>query len=367
MGFNGPDSPVVITMMTKTKLIFLAFSFSSLAMAADDTAENIKLMQLYLDKNQPEKVEDLYDNEETTLAKSWVALERLAISFERREKYKEAIEIYRKIIINFNKTAHEKVIATPPSAMESSYYERTKLPLYYYKLSFLNAQLFSNTTVYTPENERNKYKKNAEGFIGLARKVKVEEGDLKLLEDLLSEKVNHDEELTYKRKWYASLEVLSWQDRVILVSKSDNTKNNLLSTAIGSCVGFGRKWENVKYEFNMEGCFTFASATISAENKAINYQQSSVAIKGVMVGPGMYFKTVSENVLVGFQIPVKFRQGDWTNPDPGLYRFERDKAVEAGYFVQSKIKVKKVSIRTRIGKVFPNPGSLWSVGVTYDF
>ena len=50
-------------------------------------------MQLYLDKNQLEKVEDLYDDKENLLSRSWMALERLAISYERREKYKDAIDI----------------------------------------------------------------------------------------------------------------------------------------------------------------------------------------------------------------------------------------------------------------------------------
>lgn len=367
MGSYGPDSLMVITMMNLRSLTFLAFSISSVAMGADQTIEKIKLMQLYLDKNQVEKVEDLYDEEEDTLGKNWMALERLAISFERREKFKEAIEVYRKIIINFNKAAHEKVLATPPSAMDASYYDKTKLPLYYYKLAFLNTQLFSKTNAYTPEQDRSKFKKNAEGFIGLARKVKVEEADLKLLEDLLQEKITNDENLEYKPSWYAALDILSWQDRVILVNRSTNVKNNLLSTAIGTCVGAGRKWENIKYEFDLEGCFAVASATISSENRAINYQQSSVSVKGLIVGPGMYFKTISDNVLLGVHLPIKYRQGDWTNPDENTYRFEKEKALEAGYFIQAKVKVKRVSLRTRLGKVFPNPGSLWSIGAVYDF
>jgi hypothetical protein len=140
-----------------------------------------------------------------------------------------------------------------------------------------------------------------------------------------------------------------------------------LSTAIGSCVGGGKKWENSKYEFNFEGCFAVASATISSESRAVSYQQSSVAVKGFLAGPGMYFKTISDNVLLGLHIPVKYRKGDWTNPNEGQYRFEKDSAFEVGYFIQSKIKVKKISLRTRLGKVFPNPGSLWSIGAIYDF
>lgn len=366
MGSARSDSLMVVAMMKIKLLTFLSLIITANSFAASSLNDNIKIMQLYLDKNQLEKVEDLYDEEEDSLSKNWMALERLAISFERREKFKEAIEVYRKIIIGFNKEAHERILSTSASKMDSSYYNKTKLQLYYYKLAFLNTQLFSKTNSYTPDNERGKYKKNAEGFIGLARKVLVDEAELKLLEDLLQEKISKDEGLEYKAHWYAALDFISWQDRVYLVNTAGE-KVNLLSTALGTCVGLGKKWENVKYEFDMEGCFAVATATISSENKAVKYQQSSVSVKGFMAGPGMYFKTFSDNVLLGFHVPVKYRQGDWTNPDEALYRLENEKAWEVGYFIQSKIKVKSVSLRTRLGKVFPNPGSLWSIGILYDY
>ncbi|MEA9356901.1 hypothetical protein SHI21_11820 [Bacteriovorax sp. PP10] len=348
-------------------IILFMLVMVSFKTSAKTTFDNIKLMQLYLDKNQLEKVEDLYDEEEETLGKNWMALERLAISFERREKLKEAVEIYRKIITNFNQEAHQKVLNTPEGKLDSTVYDKTKLSLYYYKLAFLNTQLFNKTNDYTPPSERNKYKKNAEGFIALGRKVKVDEAELKLLEDQLQEKLNNDDSLAYKTGWYVSLDLISWQDRLYLVDQSTGVKTDLLSTAMGSCLGGGRKWENIKYEFNFEGCFAVATASISSESTAVKYQQSSVSVKGFMAGPGMYFKTISDNVLLGVQLPVKYRQGDWTNPDETRYRFEREKTFEAGFFLQSKIKIKKVALRTRLGKVFPNPGSLWSVGLLYDF
>ncbi|MBC7430050.1 MAG: hypothetical protein H7336_15655 [Bacteriovorax sp.] len=353
--------------MMKIKLTVLAFIISTSAFAATTSLDNLMLMQLYLDKNQLEKVEDLYDENEDSLGKNWMALERLAISFERREKFKEAIETYRKIIVNFNKEAHEKILSTSASKMDPSYYDKTKLQFYYYKLAFLNTQLFSKTNSYSPQNERGKYKKNAEGFIGLSRKVKVDEGELKLLEDLLQEKINNDEKLTYTSRYYATLDFISWQDRLFLVKINSGIKTNLLSTAIGTCIGGGKKWENINYEFDLEGCLAVLTATISSEDRAIKYQQSSVSVKGFVAGPGVYFKTFSENVLLGVHVPVKYRQGDWTNPDETQYRFEREKTFEVGYFLQSKIKIKNVSLRTRLGKVFPNPGSLWSIGLLYDF
>jgi tetratricopeptide (TPR) repeat protein len=366
MGPNGPSAFVVIIMKLRN-IIFFALIISSKIISAATMEESLALMQSYLDKNQLEKVEDYYDDNEETLSKNPMALERVAISLERREKYKEAIEIYRKIILNFNKVEHGKILSSKPSRIDPSFYEHTKLPFYYYKLSYLSTQLFLKTTTYSPLEERVKFKRNADGFILLSRKVKVDELDLKALEEVLKEKITEERSMLYKKTWYASADLMSWQDRVILVNNASQTRTNLLSTSMGTCIGAGRKWENAKYEFNLEGCYATGTSSISSEDRFVDYQQSSVAVSGVIFGPGMYFKTISDNILLGLHLPIKYRKGNWTNPRPDLYTFERESAIEAGFFIQSKIKINKISIRTRLGKVFPNPGSLWSVGALYDF
>ncbi len=353
--------------MKKSFLILFVSLFASRLVDQDATFDSIKLMQLYLDKNQLDKVEDLYDDKENLLSKSWMALERLAISFERREKYKEAIETYRKIILTLNKPAHDKILGSSAKSLEPSDYEKTKLPFYYYKLALLNSQLFSKTHEYTPPLDRKKFKTSAEGFIALCRKVRCDESDLKSLEDTLEEKISVDISLVYKPSWFVSLDLMSWQDRIILARKDGGAKYNILGTSMGSCIGGGRKWENSEYEFDMEGCLAVASATVSSETTSISYQQASVPVKSFFLGPGFYTKSFSENVIIGVQVPVKYRTGEWTNPNENIYVFERSSALEVGYFLQSKIKVKNISLRTRLGKVFPNPGSLWSIGAIYDF
>ncbi len=367
MGFNGTGAFMAMKYPYIIFIIILVSFLNSLATAADKSVESLKLMQLHLDKNQPEKVEDIYDDNEDLLSQKWMALERLALSFERREKFKEAIEIYRKVITNFNKKTHEKIISTPARSITAEMYESNKLAFYYYKLAFLNTQLFSKSHAYTIESERNKYKKNAEGFIGLSRKVKTDESELKFLEDQLQEKVSIDEGLQYKSKWYAMFEVVSWQDRVHLINTATSQKHNLLNTSLGTCMGAGKNWQNIKYEFDFEGCLIVATSTISSESTAVTYQQSKVPVLGAVIGPGMYFKAISENVLLGFQLPIMYRKGDWSLPENLPYRFEKDKSLGVGYFIQSKFKIKKIYIRTRLGKIFPNPGSHWSLGAVYDF
>lgn len=368
MGCNGPNPLMAVKMMTMRNIIlFAALVCSPFKLMAETPEVNLAKMQEYLDKNQLEKVEDLYDENEETLSKNWMALERLAISLERREKYKEAIEIYRKIIVSFHRLEHVKILSAKPKAVDPSLYENNKLPFYYYKLSYASAQLFLATSGYTPVKERIRLKNNTEGFIALARKVQVEESDLKILEQIMKEKIVEEQKRLYTESWYASVDLISWQDRVKLITIADGTSVNLLSTAMGTCVGGGKKWENVNYEFNIEACYAVGSATISSEVRSEPYQQSSVAVNGFIVGPGIYYKSLSDTLLVGIHLPIKYRSGDWTNPDEEKYRFDGVTAIEAGFFLQSKIKINKVALRTRLGKVFPNPGSLWSVGLLYDF
>ena len=354
-------------MMNKFWLIIcLMFQFTSMAYAVDNALPFVRLMQLNLDKNHLEKVEEIYDDHEDLLSKNIVAIERLAISFERREKFKEAIEIYRKLIINFNQSMHEKILNSPGNKMSDQFYNGNKLPFYYYKLAFLNTQLFVKSHQYTPELDRLKYKKNAEGFIALSRKVKSDEEELKLLEDQLLEKVSTNEKLIYNGSWYASFDLMSWQNRFYLINKTTNAQFNLLSTALGACAGGGRKWQNSIFEFNLEGCLLSGSSTVSSQDTSVTYQQSSVSEFGVIAGPGFYLRNLSENVLLGFQIPFMYQKGDLTVP-AGSYKFKNDKIFGGGYFLQSKFKVSNLYIRTRLGKIFPNPASQWSIGVLYDF
>ncbi len=367
MGFIGAGASMV--MIKHPYIIVLIFScfINTATLASDNHIELLKRMQLYLDKNQPEKTEELYDDKEDILSEQWMALERLALSFERRKKYKEAIEVYRKIINKFNKQAHDKIISTSERLITAEIYETNKLPFYYYKLAFLSTQLFSNSHAFIDESVRNKYKKNAEGFIGLSRKVKTDESDLKYLEDELKEKLVIEEGLQYKSKWYVMFDAVSWQDRIRLINTVTSQKYNLLNTNLGTCIGAGKKWQNSTYEFDFEGCLLVATSTISSESTEISYQQSKVPVLGAILGPGMYFRAFSENLLLGFQLPIMYRKGDWTLPANLQYRFEKAQSLEVGSFVQSKFKVKKIYIRTRMGIIFSNPGSYWSLGAVYDF
>lgn len=353
--------------MVIKKLLTLVVFFLMFTAVADDKAtfDLIKKMQLNLDKNQYEKVEEIYDDNEEALQNSWMALERLALSFERRDKYKEAIESYRKILVNIYPNEHRVIFNSKNEKIEESAYQKTKFPLYYYKLAFLYTQLYSKSNDYTPAAEKITYKKRAESFIQLCKKINCDEAELTMLTEQLNEKETSEKVKAYAASWYVVSDLVSWQDNVNLVHETSNSSTKLLSTSIGLLLGAGKKWQNNKYELNLEGGLIKGSSTISSADPSIEYQQSSVAVTGLYFSPGMYFKTWSESVQWGMSLPMMARKGEWKVP--AGYRFEKDTRFSTGVLLQSKFKVGQFFLRTRVGKQFPNPSLFWSFGIIYDF
>jgi hypothetical protein len=347
-------------------LIHLFFYLINLNLFAEDNSIllSLKKMQLSLDKNNFENVETIYDDNEKELSQNWMALEKLALSFERRNKYKEATEVYKKLIVQFNLPAHKLIISAPPGSLAENIYQTNKLPYYYYKMAYLNAQLYIKSNRFTPENDRAKFKNNVNAYIAVLKKVKADEAELKIVTDLITEKIVEENQLTYKSGRYIFSNIISWQDRIQLKENSSGSTSALSSTALGTSIGIGTKWGNSRYEFNIEGMYTIANSTISNEN-GIDYLQSSVPVTSYIVGPGIYYKGYSDKVMLGIQFPMSYRTGSWQAPEG--YSFEDAKQFGAGYFFQVKMLISSISIQTRLGKIFPNPGSHWSIGVQYDF
>lgn len=353
-------------LMAIIKLVSLLISLFIMpaSPAEKDVFELIKRMQLYLDKNQLEKVEEIYDDNEDKLKTNWMALERLALCFERRDKIKEAIESYRKILVTIFPEENQLVFNSKDKKIPDEKLNKAKLPLYYYKLAFLYSQFYSRVNLYTSEKDKRTYKTRALVFIDLCRKVNCEEAELKLILEQLNEKENTEKSKKFISSWYLFSSLISWQDNISLININTQTSNQLLATNIGLLIGAGKKWENNKYEYNLEMGISKGSSTISSIDPSIEYQQSSVAVNSIALTPGLYFKTWSESVLLGVSLPMMLRKGEWKVPEG--YRFEDDIRFSSGLLLQSKFKVSKFFLQTRLGKQFPNPGLFWSIGLIYN-
>ncbi len=364
MGLFGAVTFMVLKKFLHISLFISLIGATALRADTDIKTKNVE-MQIALDKNQNELVEDIFDSNEDALNKDREALEKLALSFERREKYMDASKTYKKLIGQFYPREHEAILARKAQEnINPTFYSHTRLPYYYYKLAFLFVQQFRQSHDYTSNADRKKLYQLADTAIVFAEKVTSNKEETKALRELMIEKKKTDIDLKYKSSWFLSIGTRSWQDHVYLYNKSNSTKSSLLTTNIGACLGGGKKWENIQYELNVEGCYFQGKSTISSQNTN-QYEQSSVPVSAVIIGPGIYFKSLSDYIKLGVQVPFFYRTGSWTLPE-GNYAFGKKTLFGGGIEAQMKVKTKYIDMVTKIGKLFPNPSTAWSLGLSYD-
>jgi hypothetical protein len=346
-----------------TLYILFTFLFNT-AYSEVDSNDLTKKMQLALDKNQPDIAERIFSDNETSLNQSWQALERLAISFERQEKFKEASDVYKKLILNFNKTNHVKFI----NAKDKSSFpeiENTRLPFYYYKSAYLNAMLYKSNNLKIEDDQKKKYFNNTNSYLQLSKKLNATDDEVKLVEDILNDKQKNELDLVVVKKMYMSLEMVSWQDKVYLKSKTTGALTSLTSNVLGTGVSLGKKWESGKSETSLEGSFLYGKSTVSAINSD-TYSQSSVNTMAFIIAPGFFYKfPINKKAMLGLDIPIMYRHGDYTLPEGS--EFEKASILTVGYFIKSKVYFDKFGFQMKVGRTFANPGSQWSIGVVYDF
>ncbi len=350
-------------MFLLTLFVFWAFSLRS-----EDQNLLVGKMQMSLDKNQNESVEEIWDENEDVLLKNQDAMEKLALSFERREKYLEALKIYKKLVSEFYSKEHSKIVNFyQVKEFDKSPYMKTQLPYYYYKIAFLNVQIFKKTDSYTPKAERQKLLTVAETSIRFAEVISENANDGTLLKELLKEKNQFDESLVFEKSWYTTLSIVSWQDHLYLY-ENRTSKTPILSTNLGACAGGGRKWENMKYEFHIDGCFFQGKSTASSIAPNSDYEgQSNVPINAVFLGPGVYFKSLSDHIKIGLQSTFFYRTGKWSVPASGDFIMGDKTIYGGGVSALMKVKVKRFHLITKIGKIFPNPSINWTMGISFDF
>lgn len=310
-------------------------------------------MQLALDKNQWEKVVDLFDENEDSLKtdpKIYLeAKEKLALSLERQKKYRQSYELFSEL--------YNQVIET-----------HEKKNFYGYKMAFLAITEYRMIHEYTPEEVIAQNKLNRESALRNLETLKVDPEEIKLLTEMVTEYEEEKLRAQYKKQLRISLEFMSFQDHVYLLNRSSGKKTRLLATHSGLCAGGGREFENDVRLFQLAGCFYRGTSTISSEATSVTYDQSSVPVNGVFFTPGYFTKTFSKNFIIGVETPVFYRSGEWTLP-AGQFSFSKENLMGAGVNVVMKIRPQKFEdkweLTTKLGKLFPNPSINWSIGLGY--
>lgn len=369
MGLFGTTTLMVIK--HNLQLFFLVLLASSSVLAQEIINEkgieqlNAKI-RLILDKANYEEAEEIFDENEELLKKNPSALELLALSYERRSKLNEAIKIYTDIIRYYHADAHKEVLKLKQGEITPKDKQNERLQFYYYKLSMLYIQMYQSSHIFTEKNEVARRKKLAQTAVDTAEKAGLDRVDLISLRESLNEKIKLDQSYDYQKNYFFTLQMTSWQQKMLLIKQSDGQKSELLTTNLGECLGGGFRYSNAYKEFELGICGGKANSTISSQTTQVNYQQADVNVTYLQIEPSFYSKHFSEFVLLGFQPVFFYTSGAWNVPSSD-YNFEEKSNLRAGYHILAKVRMNRFEIITKFGKVFPNPSSNWILGLNYSF
>ncbi|MCO4794130.1 MAG: hypothetical protein KC493_10475 [Bacteriovoracaceae bacterium] len=326
-------------------------------------------MEDHILKDQFEAAIDVFDDNEDdeNLENDERALILKARALEGQDEYDDAIEVYQGLLKGKYSRLNRKTVQTLYQHGEKPIIpDGSKIGMVYYKLAQLYSKKFLETHEATDKLTKNKLRKKAFAYLKVAKAVNENSESLESIRDKLSERREYYRSLDYEASFYVYLSYISWQDHVDLKETSTGASIALLNTSSGSCTGLGRKWENSQYEFFFDACYISGKSTVSSTISALTHKQNGVPISGFFGGPGVYWKGLADNVSAGIQIPILKRSGDWDPPNSS-YTVDSNNDIKIGLSIQTKWKLKYISIAAKLGKIFKNKSSTFNIATIYEF
>lgn len=338
-----------------------------LLMVTELQAGPLQDMETFLLKEQYEAALDVYDEEEDDFENNERARFLQARALEGMGDIDEAIKVHEGLLKSkYSKQNRNVVQALYQHGEQPIVPDGSKLSVVYYKLAQLYSKKYLNTHEATEEKERNKLRRKSFAYLKVAKALSEDSEALETIRDKITERKDYYRSLDYQGSFYVFLSYISWQDHVDLIQTSNGAKVLLLNTSSGSCSGLGRKWENAKFEFFFDACYIMGKSTVSSIAPGVTHKQNNVAVSGFFGGPGVYWKGLADNVSAGFQIPIMTRTGDWDPPNSG-YTVDDESSIKAGISVQTKWRMKYISLAAKLGKVFGNKSSVFNLATIYEF
>lgn len=180
----------------------------------------------------------------------------------------------------------------------------------------------------------------------------------------------------YQSNFFAFFSYYTWQDELLFTSASSG-EFTMLNTAEAMALGLGWNYQNATYNFFFDGSFTIfskgqASVLDNNTNPAIPVTWAPKReMTSVVAGPGILFKSLSEDLDIGFQGFLFYRKGDWTNvPGDGGgsgFSTEDNTLITGGLSFVSKWNIGDLAFIAKYGKIFGAKSSFFALNTAYEF
>ncbi|WP_127714081.1 hypothetical protein [Halobacteriovorax sp. HLS] len=287
------------------------------------------------------------------------ALELAALANEKLGYHKDALVIYTVLIKKKYPQKNQEIISSYRADGNAEDIEGIdeKLSFYYYKKAY-------NTKALYDESNNELFYKAAQMYTAICIAAEHHEDEAEELFEAVGERKNEYQRLVYKQSKNLLVSYITWQDKLTLVSPS-GTKQDIGSSAEGTCLGGGFEYANAYINYKMDACIAFASATVGEDTKEIDYFQSNVTERALFLFPGVRWKPKAGSVSFGMSVPFVYRVGDFTEPDG--FTIEGKSQMGLGLMVESGWMYKSFGVDLKLGRIFGFSSTTMSFGVNYIF
>jgi hypothetical protein len=307
-------------------------------------AKSIRTLNKYYDIHRPED-----------LPSSVVLL--LALNFSKQKKYYKAARYMHIYLRKKYRTLHKRVIEAHTEDTLDDIEVPDKVLRVYYHLGRAYYYAFSKT-----QNPMY-YKASTKFFEICEEKEHLDDNASKYLDSLRNKK-QYMEDKEFKWEFYGTSGLIMWQEPIRLKNESTGSSEKLLSNNRGICLGGGVRLANAFHGFKINGCYINAAATVIAADPAgSGYNQSGVAVNGLLMDSGYFITPMGKESAFGVSLPLFFRQGDYA--EPSGYSILGKGQLSAGVLLDARLSLPWIDLETRIGNL--GATNLFMLQVAYTF
>jgi hypothetical protein len=356
---------IVIILLTNTRNL-LAIEDASL------TKEDkliIKKSKEYFSKGQYQKTISLLKGEYNLnrAGTPYEVIEIIANSYDNSGEYSKAQNLYSYLIKVRYKKKNLTIIKLYkkdgnaddlPEAPDKLYY-------YYHRRGDLLSKIYVRDKTKLSVKKKNSYKKFTKIYTEILLNSAYEGEDVEKITERI-EKSDLDAELKiFNWKWFTSLHYITWRDKLKLQTPT-NVAVDIRTTVEGFCLGGGLEYQNAWWSWNVNGCYAFTKASVGSDGQLVNYFQKDVSTTAIFLGVGAHYKPMAKDVSIGFNIPIVYKDGDYTVPS--TFTLDDQDIVTFGYLFEINWYWKPaLSYSLKFGKIYKFSSSLLSVGAVYHF
>lgn len=161
----------------------------------------------------------------------------------------------------------------------------------------------------------------------------------------------------------------TWQESTSL-TQANQDKFPLRANFTGVCPGYGIALESEKkIHLELSACAFLGTTEIGESAGETNlppilYRSSGVRAIGLRAEPSFYWRFQSEDVSLGFTVPLLYRRVSWVEPGGGL-QISRKNALVPGFVLAPRMERSGWAISPQLGFMQALKNTFWSFEFSY--